>query len=39
MKINDQIFLKIQKPYFWHISPILGAKVFPKSPALSHTTC
>ena len=32
VKINDQFFFKFEKPYFWPISSIFGAKkVFPKN--------
>ena len=37
VKINDQIFLWIQKTYFWPTSPIFGAKFFKKI-GLSCTT-
>ena len=34
-----KFFHKFKKPCFWSIFPILGAKrIFPKNPALSHTT-
>ena len=35
VKINDQIFLQIQKPYFGLTSPILGEKIFLQNIQLS----
>ena len=37
-KLMTKFFFKFEKTYFWLISPIFWAKVFPKNLALSRTT-